>query len=604
MCGFSGWVVNSEIGTSAIELSLQVIKHRGPDDTLIVSGDKKPEVYSCSLSNEFSQNAYPQISNSVSKVCFGFNRLSIVDLSDKAMQPILDAEQEIMFMMNGEIYNFAELKEEYLQGLEFHSASDSEVAFKLYLILGNSFVEKLKGMFSIVIFHYKTNVLKVWRDRLGIKPFYYAITEQGFVFSSEIKGIFATKLVEMDFNYKGLAYSMYLGTCPSPLTIYQNINSLEAGHFLEFQVKTKTIHIEPYWCLKYNKQNQPITSEEFNKDIEDICKLYATGEVKKSVMLSGGLDSGTLAYFYGNYDNSLEAVHIYQKTADSEYEFAQLNAQNAGISINNYEVSFTPNSQEIDFFLNSEEEPNTIPEPAFVLCDKIKKTNIKVLYNALGPDEIFGGYGYFQLIKKLSKYSSLLELPLFLFPKKHRPKVLELRKYGFDSFPFIARQVFTWDEIKQFLYIHNEAVPEHPITFIKNQIQHIYPEFNKLPILKKASYYDVFYYISTHHTFRCDQPSMLYGIEMRFPFLEHTFIEKYFNQAHTFDKLEDNLKPVFRDYVQSLLSPKVMSMKKKGFSVDIHKLFPNETEKDAQRNWYLLMLSKLESKIAFNLTTK
>jgi hypothetical protein len=97
---------------------------------------------------------------------------------------------------------------------------------------------------------------------------------------------------------------------------------------------------------------------------------------------------------------------------------------------------------------------------------------------------------------------------------------------------------------------------------------------------------------------------MLYGMEMRFPFLEHTFIEKYFNQADTFDKLEDNLKPVFRNFVQPLLSPKILGMKKKGFSIDIQQLFPDATDKEAQKKWYMLMLIKLESKITTKPNTK
>ena len=593
MCGFSGWILNSEINTDNIVSSLRAIKHRGPDDTLIVTGENCAEFYSSDLSNSYSKTTYPLVNSHLSKTCFGFNRLSIVDLSNNAMQPFFDKEQNLLFVMNGEVYNYAELKTEYLKDVKFISDSDSEVAFHLYKKFGNSFVEKLKGMFAIVVYNYNTKSLYVWRDRLGIKPFYYAQTEHGLMFSSEMKGLFAMQ-IKKELNYTGLAYSMYLGTCPSPLTIYKDIYSLQPGHFLTYRENSQCIDIQSYWHLKYAENNTSIDSKIFNADIESICKLYATGQVEKAIMLSGGIDSGTLAYFYGKYNDNIEAVHIYSDVPDSEYEFAQINARNAGIYINNYLISQTISADEKDFFLNSEEEPNASPEPALVLCEKIKAKNIKVLYNALGPDEIFGGYGYFQQTKKFSRIPALSYIPLFLIPKKQRYKIREMQDFGVDSYPFIARQLFSWDDIIQFLKKNNQPIPEHPIVYIKNQINKIYPEFSTLPLLKKASYYDIFYYISSHHTFRCDQPSMLYGIEMRFPFLEHTFIEKYFNQVNTFDNIEKRLKPQFREYVQPMLSPKVLNTKKQGFSIPIEKMVPETKNVKANQHWYMMMLNKLK----------
>lgn len=597
MCGFSGWVLNTPTNTEKIVASLRSIKHRGPDDTLIVSNTPTASLYSCTLSNAYSQTSHPPISNQLSKTCFGFNRLSIVDLSDNAMQPFLDKKQNILFMMNGEIYNYAELRSEYLSDEVFLSNSDSEVAFKLYKKLGNSFVHKLKGMFAIVVYDYTTQTLKVWRDRLGIKPFYYTITKQGIVFSSEMKGIFATEIKTKELDYNGLAYSMYLGTCPSPLSIYKDILSLQPGHFLEFNNSTQEVTIQAYWHLKYTPNHQTIDENAFSKDVEDICKLYATGDVKKALMLSGGLDSGTLAYFYGKQNDAPEAVHIYTNKPDSEHDFAQLNAQNAGINIANFEISPTFSDAEINLFLKSEEEPNALPEPALVLCDKVKGKNIKVLYNALGPDELFGGYGYYQTIHQFLKKTYLFRLPIFLYPKKQRQKIQEIRTFSLAAFPFIARQLFSWKEITQLLKENNQPIPEHPISFINKQIIQLYPEFTQLPTLKKASYYDIFYYISSHHTFRSDQPSMLYGIEMRFPFLEHTFIEKYFNQVTTFDEIAKNLKPNFRNYVKSLLSPKVLNMKKQGFSIAIDQMLPANSASTSHQQWYLLMLKTIFPRI-------
>ncbi len=587
MCGFSGWILTKEINTKLMVSSLHCIKHRGPDDTLITI-DSPPKSYSCNLSNETTQNLYPSLPNNIfTKLCFGFNRLSIVDLSNNAMQPYYDDKEQILFMMNGEVYNFNELRNKYLKNVNLTSKSDSEIAFQLYKIFGDSFVDKLSGMYSIVIFNYRTLTLSAWRDRFGIKPFYYTVTEEGIYFSSEIKSLFSMQ-VKKEINYTGLSYSMYLGTCPSPLTIYKEIYSLQPGHLLNFNIKTSKISINHYWKLQFIPNKQIISKSEFISDLDGICKLHATGDVEKAIMLSGGLDSGSLAYFFGKQHTSIEAVHIYSKHIDSEYDFAQINAQNAGIKINNIEIDSKLTQKEIEYYLNSEEEPNVCPEPALYLCKKIKDMKFKVLYNALGPDEIFGGYEYYQKANKLSKFIFFLNLPMAFYPSKYRHKISEIQSFGLQAFPFISRQLFKWKEINQFLLKENQEIPEHPISFINKQITNIYPSFNQLPLLKKMSYYDIFYYISSHHTFRSDEPSMRYSIEMRFPFLEHTYVEKYFNQEDTFDNINKNLKPKFRDNLKNILASKTFKMGKRGFTIPIEKI---QTEIPyTNKNWYLKML--------------
>ena len=202
MCGFSGWVLNTKLDTTNIVSSLRSIKHRGPDDTLIFTNDynQKLTSFSCDLSNEYTQQNFPLLNNNSQKYCFGFNRLSIVDLSNKAMQPFYDEKNQILFMMNGEVYNYNDLRTKHLSDVIFHSESDSEVAFMLYQKMGNAFVDLLQGMFAIVIYDFKAGILKVYRDRLGIKPFYYSITNEGLYFSSEMKGLFAMNL-KKELNY-------------------------------------------------------------------------------------------------------------------------------------------------------------------------------------------------------------------------------------------------------------------------------------------------------------------------------------------------------------------------------------------------------------------
>ena len=604
MCGFSGVISNNELHQQMILDSISKIKHRGPDDTLVFTGDQK--FYSCKLSNPTSRENFPPLPlDKKSNQFFAFNRLSIVDLSENAMQPFFDKEKELVFMLNGEIYNYLELKNEFLANEIFISQSDSEVAFRLYLKFGDEFVHLLRGMFSIVVYDFKNNQLKVWRDRLGMKPFYYALKDGIFVFSSEMKGIFATQVIKKEINYQGLSYSMYLGTCPSPLTIFNDISSLQAGCKLEYSLKSGEIKIDHYWHLEYNPSERTIGFEEFNTDLEELCRLHRTGDVEKALMLSGGMDSGTLAYYFSKFDPQLKCLNLYAENHSiDEREYAKENASNAHLDILFLKIPITPTPNQIEECLNAEEEPNAIPEPAVFLCGKAKKMGIEVLYSALGPDELFGGYNYFAVLNKYEKFSGVLKfIPTSLLPLRYRSKIAEVKKYGLEYYPITCRRLFRWDEIVQYLKIEGEEIPAHPIEYIETQINKLYPKFDKLPLLKKASYLDIFYNISSHHTFRSDQPSMKYSIEMRFPFLDHVFIQKYFNQADTFENLGKYLKPQFREYVSNVLPKKIFGMEKKGFSMPTEKwitadsLVKNSGFKtnSAPQRWYINMLNEIKS---------
>ena len=605
MCGFSGIISNGEVHQQTIVDSISAIKHRGPDDTLVFSGDRK--FYACELSNPASRNSFPPLpQDKKSNQFFAFNRLSIVDLSQNAMQPFFNQQKEVVWMFNGEIYNYIELRNEFLANELFVSQSDSEVAFRLYLKFGDEFIHLLRGMFSIVVYDFKNNQLKAWRDRLGMKPFYYVLKDGTFVFSSEMKGIFATNVIQKEINYQGLAYSMYLATCPSPLTIFKDISSLQAGSKLEYSPNSGEIKSEQYWHLKYTPSERIIGFEEFNNDLEELCRLHRTGDVEKALMLSGGMDSGTLAHYFSKLDPQLKCLNIYADNHSvDERAYAKENASNAHLEIVFLEIPSTPDESQIEESLQAEEEPNSIPEPALFLCGKAREMGIEVLYSALGPDELFGGYNYFATIKKFKNLSGALKfIPTSFLPKKYRSKFSEVKTYGFEYYAFTCRRLFTWEEIVHFLQHEGQQIPVHPIEYLKKQVNSLYPGFKDLPLMKKASYMDIFYYISSHHTFRSDQPSMRYSIEMRFPFLDHLFIEKYFNQAHTFDHLGKYLKPQFRQYVSNVLPKRIFEMEKKGFSMPTEKWINEESAiskpefkpASSTQRWYLKMLSEIESR--------
>lgn len=571
MCGFSGIFSTNFIDDTAIKASLKAIKHRGPDNTLHASFNPDFSLFSSNLSDTETQQKFPNSSSFHAKNWFGFNRLSILDLSNNGMQPFYHTEKKIAFLLNGEVYNFKELKEKHLQNIVFKSNSDTEVVFNLYLKFGDEFIHLLHGMFAIVVIDHENHQIKIWRDRLGIKPFYYFLDDSKFLFSSEIKGIFATNLIEKEIDYKHLAYNFYLNTSFAPFTIYKNINALEPATQLIINTHDFSFKKVKYWTLNYQPSVEKISKNEFLTDVKNIVKMASISDVKQAVMLSGGLDSGLLAYQLNQNNVDVDAISIYNSDIEeqNEIEFARSNAKNSNLHLKEITIPNECNDAEIIEFILAEEEPNYTPEPAYFLAKAAKKQDYVVLHNALGLDELFYGYSYYSKAKKLQYIQPFL-IPSFkhFLPKKKRLKYDELTQFGIESLPFITRSVASWEEIKQIFKKHQSDNWIHPLEILINQVKTDQPHFDKYPILKKISYLDIHYYISSHHSLRSDAPSMKQNIEMRFPYLDHQFVQKYFNQNNNVSELSlKNNKPFLRHSIAEILPKDVLYMPKKGFSM-------------------------------------
>lgn len=580
MCGISGIFSKNKLTDTSIIESLQSIKHRGPNNTIHTSYfNEELHFFSSKLSDKETQSNLINSKSIISNNWIGFNRLSILDLSNKGMQPFYDKKTNTSFLLNGEIYNFKELKEKYLKDIQFNSDSDTEVIFNLYLKLGDNFIQHLRGMFVIVVIDYTKHKIKIWRDRFGIKPLYYFLDKENFIFSSEIKGIFATELVKKKINCKHLAYSMYLNTSFSPYTIYDNINSLESATKITIDFSTFQIEKEIYWQLEYSPNSKNISKDEFLNDIKEITALASISDVKQAIMLSGGLDSGLLAYQFHQNNIDIDAITIYNSKVkeQNELEFARSNARNAHIKIIEHEINNNANLKTIKEYCLAEDEPNISPEPAYFLAKKAHDNGYVILQNALGLDELFYGYNYYNQAKKVNILKPFLFKNFkYLLKGSKKYKYEEVSDYGLETLPFISRSISSWEEIKKLFSKFDNKEWEHPISVIMKQIKKNNPKFNSFPLLKKISYLDFYYYISSHHSNRSDISAMHFEIEMRFPFLDHLFVQKYFNNTKLDKNLnKNNNKPFLRKNVQDILSTDVLNMPKKGFSMPTEKWLKN-----------------------------
>jgi asparagine synthase (glutamine-hydrolysing) len=211
MCGFTGiYYLNSDkiINEETIIRMRDTMVHRGPDDSgLYVSDDKK--------------------------LGLGFRRLSIIDLSHEANQPLFNEDKNLVLVFNGEIYNYKELKENLISlGHKFRSQTDAEVILHLYEEKKENLLEDLNGMFSFVLYDFKTETIFCCRDRLGIKPFYYYLKDDIFLFGSEIKSILNYDSFHKELNLEAISHYLDFLCVPAPMTLFKNIHKLNAGHYL------------------------------------------------------------------------------------------------------------------------------------------------------------------------------------------------------------------------------------------------------------------------------------------------------------------------------------------------------------------------------------
>ena len=207
MCGICG-IINSE-NMALIGRMTEILAHRGPDDSGIFVSEKD-------------------------RVALGHRRLSIIDLSEKAQQPMFSADRSVCIVYNGEIYNFEDIKSELdAKGYKFTSKSDAEVVLCAYQQWGDKCLEKFNGMFAFAIWDVKKKTLFAARDRLGIKPFYYSLKEDQFVFGSEIKAILASQVVQPKADLEALHNPWHYQS--SPKTGFTNIAKLPPGHYSQSQ---------------------------------------------------------------------------------------------------------------------------------------------------------------------------------------------------------------------------------------------------------------------------------------------------------------------------------------------------------------------------------
>ncbi len=375
MCGIVG-IVNFDATEVVEERSLismaDIISHRGPDDEgYYIDGN----------------------------IGLAHKRLSIIDLKT-GHQPMSNEDGTVWIVLNGEIYNYLELRQELLsKGHDFRTNSDTEVIIHLYEEYGTRCVEKLNGMFAFSLWDKKKGRLFAARDRLGIKPLYYYFDSQSFVFASEIKALLKCEHVSRLPNYEGITDYLVLQFCIGDKTLFQGIRKLLPGHYLVLDATSAQPTISQYWDLNFNI-NEKLTEDYFSDSllmlIEDAVRIQLRSDVELGAHLSGGLDTSIVtclaAKLYGSQIKTFTGGFAAGKEFD-ETDYAKLVARFANTEY--FEVfpgvsDFAETLPNLIFYLDEPVAgPGVFPQ---YFVSKLASENVKVVLGGQGGDEVFGGY--------------------------------------------------------------------------------------------------------------------------------------------------------------------------------------------------------------------
>jgi asparagine synthase (glutamine-hydrolysing) len=393
MCGFIGTFAKptKSIKPLAIKLALDQMQRRGPDGEGI-----------------WCENA----------VQFGHRRLAIQDLDVRSNQPMHSACGRYVIVFNGEIYNFQALRSELIaKGVQFYSTSDTEVLLNLFALEGTAMLQRLRGMFAFIIYDRSTRRALVARDAYGIKPLFYAQTQDGVLLASQVKALLASGLVGHSPSAIGQASFWLLGSVSEPHTWFQDIHALQAGHFA--WVEDGCISCPQSWCdvadawRTANIIKSPINKlylnevrERTHAALRDSVKAHLVADVPVGVFLSGGIDSGALAGMMveagaKNLQGITIAFDEFAGTQNDESLPASTLAKHYGIAHHVRRVTRSEFEADLPIILATMDQPSIDGVNTFYASKAVAELGLKVVVSGVGGDELFQGYSSFKQLPRL-----------------------------------------------------------------------------------------------------------------------------------------------------------------------------------------------------------
>jgi asparagine synthase (glutamine-hydrolysing) len=561
MCGICGKLMfdsKATVTPALVKAMAETIYHRGPDDEgYYVSGP----------------------------IGLGFRRLSIIDLQS-GHQPVSNEDGTIQIIFNGEIYNFQELRAFLVtKGHVFRTQSDTEVIVHLYEELGPQCLERLRGMFAFAIWDENTKTLFLARDRVGIKPLYYCLTDTSLVFASEIKAILADPSIKREIAPEMIDRFLTFLYVPGEETLFQGIGKLAPGHYL--LARDGKAVIEQYWDLRFREPAHSQSFQDAEADLLDLLaeavELHMIADVPVGVLLSGGVDStGVLSFAVDGTDKKISSFTVGFSGGEvaDERPYARLAAETFGTQHHDMTITARDFLAFMPRYVWHMEEPVCEP-PAIAMyyVSKLARNYVKVLLSGEGGDEAFAGYSNYRNLVWLERVKRGLS-PLngavarslsFADSLLHLPRVAKYAPLMNDRFPdyYYGRTSnpyrYTGNRLgKVYSADFAQAIDrEHTLRPVRALQAHVQGQ----NILDAMLYIDTKTWLPDDLLIKADKMTMANSVELRVPLLDHRVLEFAASLPPSFKLNGFTPKYILKKALSQKIPKEIRNRKKTGFPV-------------------------------------
>jgi len=566
MCGITGWATLDSLtpppegAEELLHAMCERMVHRGPDSEGLFA---------------------------TSGVALGMRRLAIIDLVT-GEQPVFNEDRTIAVVLNGEIYNYRELRTKLeKRGHTFRSASDTEVLPHLYEEYGDDMMRELNGMFAFALWDSRKRRLLIARDRFGEKPLYWGVFDNTLLFASEPKVLLAHPSVKPALNLLALRHYLSFDYVPAPLSIYEGINKLPAAHKLTLE--RGRVEVERYWRLSY-KTAEPLPTEEeaaqrLRELMADAVRMRLVSDVPLGVLLSGGVDSSTIAALA--VAASSEAVKTFSISfAEASFdESAYARAVAKFLGTDHHEERLSANLaanlvSEIGAWMDEPfSDPSLVPT---YLLSRFTRKHVTVALGGDGGDELFAGYPMYgglrwaEFYKRVPQFvrAGVVEPLIRLLPVKTKNLSFDYKALRFVTgarYDTVARHhvwfgSFTPEE--QMELLTREALSAGDVE-IYAQARQIAEECDNDELVTRMQSVDTRLYLAEDILTKVDRASMAVSLEVRAPFLDPRVAEFAASLPCRYKLRGQKTKYILKKAVKGLVPPFVTRRGKKGFGVPV-----------------------------------
>jgi len=549
MCGISGYFsLNKKFNQEDLRQMNNCLSHRGPD----------------------AEGFY---FNEEGTVGLGHRRLSIIDLSAAANQPMFSHDGRYVIVFNGEVYNFQEVAKQL--NIQPRTHSDTEIILEAFALKGPECVQYFNGMFAIAIYDKAERKLTLLRDRLGVKPICYFYDGENLAFGSEIKSLLTSQFVSanIQMNKKTVYSFLYAGYIPEPYTIYNNIQRLPAGSYAT--IDGAGMKIQSYW--QPEEKVKTSVNGDFNSAKNELKELLTSSvryrmisDVPFGTFLSGGVDSSTVTAIAQSISSQpVKTFSIGFKDAKfNESQYARMVSDHLKTDHHEFIVTEKDALELIDQMMTAYDEPyadsSAIPT---MLVSKLARKHVTMTLSGDGGDELFFGYGAYDWAKRLDNTKikmarQLISMALSQAGNRYKRAagVFDYKSEAHKKSHIFSQEQYFFSEEELGGLLKDDYLSE-PLFNEEFKVA------RKLTAAEEQALFDMKYYLKDDLLVKVDIASMQFALETRTPFLDYRIVEFALNLAPELKKQNGISKYILKEVLYDYVPRKIFDRPKWGFSV-------------------------------------